>query len=231
MLTKNRVIALAVLTLVLAGGSGVRSEAVPDMTIDVWQLGESCQYWAPSPPSGETSRLHSGLVPEVVVADPDALRVVLACTDRPTCEQGMGPPDLDCFLGGEHYLLMQAENPTDGCVRFTVDGLRGAAASVRVGGVKQPLQYLAVESGGVDSICGVQAGQQVELRMMMCPSALGHSVDLFWSILGTARVFGTVEGDSEWDYRYDHNEDGQIDLGDIFAAMFRFSLHCPDFDY
>jgi hypothetical protein len=143
----------------------------------------------------------------------------------------MGPPDLDCFLGGEHYLLMQAENPTDGCVRFTVDGLRGAAASVRVGGVKQPLQYLAVESGGVDSICGVQAGQQVELRMMMCPSALGHSVDLFWSILGTARVFGTVEGDSEWDYRYDHNEDGQIDLGDIFAAMFRFSLHCPDFDY
>jgi hypothetical protein len=231
MLTKNTVIALTVLTLVLAGESGVRSEAVPDMMIDVWQLGESCQYWAPSPPSGETSRLHSGLVPEVVVADPDALRVVLACTDRPTCEQGMGPPDLDCFLGGEHYLLMQAENPTDGCVRFTVDGLRGAAASVRVGGVKQPLQYLAVESGGVDSICGVQAGQQVELRMMMCPSALGHSVDLFWSILGTARVFGTVEGDSEWDYRYDHNEDGQIDLGDIFAAMFRFSLHCPDFDY
>lgn len=241
MLSKRSLVAglvlvfLAMLAVVMAGGRGPGSATDVDFRIDISRLGEPCKYWAPSPPNNGTPgplQLHSGLQSEVLVSDPGAVSLQLACTDRPTCLKV--EPELACFLAGEHYIRLQMNSPMAGCVWFTLKGLRGAATSIRIDGARQPFQYLSPEDDGVNMVCGLQPNQVLEMRMMMCPSGNGwHSVDsLFWDILATARLVGIDENHPDWDYRFDHDEDGAITMfGDVFAVMFRYGLDCDDFDY
>lgn len=238
MLTKKSVLLglalvfLVMPALVLAGEG--EQEGPLDFQIDVSQLGEPCKYWAPSPPNGElpgAPRLHTGLQTEVLVPSLWTVDVQLACTDQPTCEHAEAT--LDCFLTGEHYIRLQVDSPTAGCVWFTLKGLRGAATSIRIDSVKQPLRYLSTLTDGVNMVCGLQGEQVLEMRMMMCPDVAGdHVVTEFFELMDLLALYGLEEGDPGWDYRYDHNEDGRIDLyGDVFPVLYRFGLKCDEFDY
>lgn len=241
MLTKKTLViglVLAVLALVMVGGRGEGSATHVDFRVDISRLGEeSCEYWAPSPKSSPDRtlsgyRLRIGVKNEVLVSDPDAVSLQLGCTDQPTCLKP--EPELDCFLAGEHYVRLRVFDPIARCVSFTVKGLRGAAASARVNGVKQEFQYLSIEDDGVNRICGLRPGDWVELRMMMCPDPDGDRLvgSLFRDIMPTAQRIGTDENHPDWEYKYDYNEDGIVDYyGDLFAVMFRYGLKCNDFDY
>lgn len=238
MLTKKSVLlGLALLFLLMPGlvMAGEEQGTALDFEIDISQLGTPCKYWAAGPPNGDVPgqpRLHSGRHTEVRVSDVGTVALQLACTDQPLCEQtGAG---LNCFVAGEHYIRLETNSPMAGCVWFTLKGLRGAATSIRIEGVKQPFRYLSIKTDGVNMVCGLQANQVLEMRMMMCPDVSGnHALTDFWQdVMGTLRLNGTEEGQPGWDFRFDHNEDGIITLfGDIFAVINRWGLHCDDFDY
>lgn len=225
---------LAVPGLVLAGGEpGLQT---PHLEIDVSQLGEPCTYWAPDQQG--VSQLHSGAETQVVVNDSDAVTVHRACTDqiissKEPCTPTLMP--LDCFLRGEHYIEFQAISPAGGCIWFTVKGLRGAAASVRIASSTRALQYLSTDEvpGQMDQICSLNANQRVKMRLMMCPDLnRDHVISLFDDVMGTAFFIGKDEGHPDWNSLADHNQDGQVDLfHDLFPAMFRYGLECDDFDY
>lgn len=218
--------------LLVAGGVLFTSQIVAvdpqDIQIDVSRVGEEpCNYWV-----GDWR--HYGFESEVVVDDPSAVGSYLACTDWPE----VGVPSCqtpECFLQGEHYIMLEAADPPApvGCIHYNVKGIRGAAVSSKINGKPQPLRYLASWDGWVESVCGLGAGEQIELRLMMCPDLNGdHTIDLFSDIFGTAVVAGYSRGEPGWNPLADHNEDFTVDLfNDIFAVMLRFGLDCDDFDY
>jgi hypothetical protein len=145
---------------------------------------------------------------------------------------------LPCFVAGEHYITLRAADPPPlgGCIQYNVKGLRGAAVSSTVnakGIVRHTFFYLNPWNNALQKVCGVWAGQTVELRLMMCPDLDGNrSIDLFNDILGTAAVAGLRKGDPGWNLLADHNEDNIVDLfNDIFAVAYRFGLNCNAFDY
>lgn len=261
MLTKKTLLIGLVLALLAIPGfvaGGTEATGSADVTIDVGSLSGECTYWAPAPPweassldgieeeparerddvmGGPMSRLreHTGAWAEVAVADPNVVSGHFACTDVQGSD-GLLCTTLDCFLRGEHYIMLRMADqtaPFGGCIRYNIKGIRRAAVASTIDGEPQPFFYLRAENDAVEKVCGLEENQTLKLRLMACPDLdRNREIDLFRDFFSTVFSLLLSKGDPGWNYRADHNENGVVDFfGDIFAVGFRIGLRCDDFDY
>lgn len=249
---------LVMLTLTIGEGSGTKATVPQDVTIDVGQLTDGrCTYWAPAPPGQETSGggagdaineredvmggplshllEHSGFWPQVSIDEPDAVSTYFACTDAP--DEGEAPcQSVDCFLRGEHYIMLKMADPeelSDGCIRYNIKGLRTAAVISTIDGGPQSFLFLSDLDDAVHMVCGLGDGRVLKMRMMACPDMNGDRViDLFEDVLPAAMAIGQTRDDPDWNYQADVNEDGVVDLfNDIFTVLYHFGIDCLRFNY
>ncbi len=230
------VVALMVPVVLMGEGGRLGAAAPQDVRIDLSQLSERCTYSAPAPPwEGSGDIEHFGLRARVIVDKPGVVSGHFACTDSP--EPGELPcRTRECFLRGEHYITLEMADPSEvslGCIRYNIKGLRGGVGAVSVDGGPRWFYALNAQDDAVRTVCGLEGGQVLELRLMACPDLNNDQViDLFGDVMATALVMGQTRDGPEWNHLADHNEDGIVDFfGDIFIVLYRFGLTCADFHY
>lgn len=153
-----------------------------------------------------------------------------ACQVAPPCRVP------SCFLQGEYFFRAKVERLDSDCLSWRMGGARRGVWYGRVGDTIVPPTYSDPSDTAIEKICGVVAGDVVEVAWMACPDIAGpkgeldNRVDMMADIFGVIFAYGTSEGDPHWNILADTDRSGSIDLmTDLFSVVWHFGLNCDEF--
>lgn len=233
---------LAATVLVFGGGRELNALGTEDVRADMLnlQVDDPCTFQSLA---GDLV-MGPGIGIPMTITDSDVVSSATGCqrnmpTDPDDPEPCLDPtseqPWVRCYLQGESYFRLEANNPYNGCIQLDFAGRRKGVWYGIAGETVLPPVYSDPTTGATEKICGVESGDTVELVWMTCPDVTGahwpdNRVDMMNDIFGIVFAYGAQPGDFQWRILADVNEDGIVDLmNDLFFVIERFGLNCDDF--